>query len=382
MANPHARLRQVPHQHDVEQRARAGPAPRGHARRLGAVAALAVLALLTVGLATTTPAGAQESAPAGYLDAVTANDGRVNARGWAADPDAPASIVLVDLYVDGDYADTTLTGRPRPDVPAAFPVYGALTGFDTSFDVAPGRHEVCAYVIRDERPNLALGCATVDVAAEPRLPSGYLDTVTVADDGRVRVAGWAGDARNPSRDVSVDIEVDGDHAHTIATDIARPDVPAVFPAYGGATGFDVMFRVPSGEHRVCAFAVDADGLDARLGCMMVTVAATDPRQPVGHLDVLVPVGGTSVRAAGWAADPSSPLRDVKVDLYVDGGYVATTTATGARPDVAAAFPALGSQTGFDLTANLSAGSHRVCLFAIDQETLNTRLGCRTVTVGS
>jgi hypothetical protein len=58
--------------------------------------------------------------------------------------------------------------------------------------------------------------------------------------------------------------------------------------------------------------------------------------------------------------------------------VTQVRATG----VAAAFPSYGDSTGFDVTTGISAGSHRVCAFAIDQDTLNTRLGCESVTLTS
>jgi hypothetical protein len=317
--------------------------------------------------------------PVGYLDAVSVSGQKVQVRGWAADPSSPQRDVLVDVYIDGDYADTTTTEGSRPDVAAAFPSYGDSTGFDVTTGVSAGSHRVCAFAIDEDSLNTRLGCQTVDVSA-PMMPVGFLDQVTVSGQ-RVEVRGWAADPSSPQRDVTVDIYVDGDYAETTSTDVARPDVATAFPSYGDTTGYDTSFGVDAGSHRVCAFAIDQDTLNTRLGCE--TVSAGEPMMPVGTLDAAtVSLDGDLVVVSGWAADPSSPQRDVTVDVYVDGDYAATTTTDVSRPDVAAAFPSYGDSTGYVHALDVAAGTHRVCAFAIDQDTLNTRLGCESVTLTS
>jgi phage tail tube protein FII len=208
-------------------------------------------------------------------------------------------------------------------------------------------------------------------------PVGALD-VAVATGAKVHVAGWAADPTTPQRVVTVDLYLDGDYTATTTSRIARPDVTAAYPAYTKTAGFDTTIGVSGGSHELCAFAIDQDTLNTRLGCKTITIN-TPNLPPVGVLDVLA-VNGAKVHVAGWAADPTTPQRSVAVDLYIDGDYAATTTTAIARPDVTAAYPAYTNTTGFDTTIGVSGGSHELCVFAIDQDTVNTRLGCKTITI--
>lgn len=78
---------------------------------------------------------------------------------------------------------------------------------------------------------------------------------------------------------------------------------------------------------------------------------------------------------GWALDESEPARHVEIQLYIDGRFVATTTAELARPDVLAAGRALDELHGFSFqTPALNAGEHEVRVYAVyasHQETLRT-----------
>lgn len=210
--------------------------------------------------------------PVGFLDRVSVEGTTVTAAGWAADPGMPDRVVNVDIFVSGSYATTTTNELARPDVEAAFPAYSSATGFRTTFGVSPGGHQVCAYAIDQDALNTLLGCRVITVEGAPgQAPVGYLDVVSAVDGG-VRVGGWAADPGQPDRDVLVDVYFNGVYAATTAADGPRPDVSAAFPAYGD-TGFDAIVEAPAGTHRVCVFAVDADALNTRLGCAVVTVSA-------------------------------------------------------------------------------------------------------------
>jgi hypothetical protein len=222
--------------------------------------------------------------------------------------------------------------------------------------------------------SLAMAWNASSVSAQSSAPVGYLDRV-ITDGSRITVTGWAADPVSPQRDVYVDIYVDGDYAETTTTGGTRPDVAAAFPTYGTDTGYNATFGLSPGTHDVCAFAIDQDTLNTRLGCETVTIAPT-PLPPIGYLDRVI-TDGSRITVTGWAADPVSPQRDVYVDIYVDGDYAETTTTGGTRPDVAAAFPTYGTDTGYEVVVDVLPGIHRICAFAIDQDTLNTRLGCET-----
>lgn len=101
--------------------------------------------------------------------------------------------------------------------------------------------------------------------------------------------------------------------------------------------------------------------------------------PRGSLDSFT-VDGTGLRATGWALDPER-AGAIDVHLYLDGVGRAVS-AGGDRPDIAAAFPGLGSAHGFDTSwTNVADGDHTLCAYAINVGLgSNVGLGCRTATV--
>jgi fibronectin type III domain protein len=116
----------------------------------------------------------------------------------------------------------------------------------------------------------------------------------------------------------------------------------------------------------------------------VTVAgnaqAASSHTPFGKFDS-VAQSGTSLAVRGWAIDPDSHL-PIKVDVHLDA-KVKRVTANTSRSDVGRAHPGYGSHHGYSTTfAAVAAGSHRVCVYAIDYGlgTTNPSLGCRTITV--
>lgn len=93
--------------------------------------------------------------------------------------------------------------------------------------------------------------------------------------------------------------------------------------------------------------------------------------PVGGWDRAVG-GGSSIRVAGWARDPSSPNAPVSVRVIVDGSTRATISAANPRSDV--------GPHGFDATVGVSAGRHVVCLRYVNiGGGGDVSASCRTVT---
>ncbi len=91
--------------------------------------------------------------------------------------------------------------------------------------------------------------------------------------------------------------------------------------------------------------------------------ATQESPLFGNLELAEAEPG-EFRVAGWAAK-RNVAAPVGVHLYV--GSVGTAfTADLARPDVGAAYPALGSAHGFDVSVPATgSGSARVCVYIID-----------------
>ena len=100
--------------------------------------------------------------------------------------------------------------------------------------------------------------------------------------------------------------------------------------------------------------------------------------PFGTLDGASRAPGT-ITVNGWAIDPdtSAPLT---VHVYVDGKWAALGTTGISRPDVAASYPGWGTDRGYSVTVPVTAGTHDVCVYGINQlvGTSNSKLGCRTV----
>ncbi|WP_456826065.1 hypothetical protein [Cellulomonas sp. P5_E12] len=105
--------------------------------------------------------------------------------------------------------------------------------------------------------------------------------------------------------------------------------------------------------------------------------STTQRAPVGAVDS---ISGSAfgVVLSGWALDKDT-TNPIQVHVYVDG--VGTPwVADQARADIDAAF-GRGARHGFSGTVPASAGTHSVCVYAIDATGgSNTTLRCATVTV--
>jgi hypothetical protein len=192
--------------------------------------------------------------------------------GWALDPDTAASIP-VHLYVDS--VGTAITAdAERTDIANAYPGYGAAHGFSGRVAAAAGGHTVCAYAINNGRGGHALlGCRQVTIASTlpelGRAPIGNLEIVS-AGTGSVAVGGWALD---PDTSASIPVHVYVDAAGVaITANGDRPDIAAVYPAYGAAHGFSHSVTAPAGQRNVCVYGINnAAGGHTLLGCRSVQV---------------------------------------------------------------------------------------------------------------
>ncbi|WP_341359484.1 polysaccharide deacetylase family protein [Georgenia sp. M64] len=105
----------------------------------------------------------------------------------------------------------------------------------------------------------------------------------------------------------------------------------------------------------------------------------DSPDPFGQIDS-VTVGAERVSATGWAidADTTGPII---VQMYVDYAANTATWADDPRPDVAVVYPTAGPNHGYTLTMATPAGSHTICVYAVNTGPgTSTSLGCRQVSV--
>ncbi len=323
----------------------------------------------------TTIHGACNHGPFGGLDSVTGGGGSVLAAGWAIDPDTAASID-VHVYVDGAFKAQAGATNARPDVGAAYPLFGNAHGYRVTVGgLSPGSHTVCTYGINvGAGSNMTLGCRTVTVPTGP--PIGSFDLVT-AGAGKVQASGWAldPDAIGP---MAVHVYVDG-LGVAILANLPRPDIDAAFPIFGPGHGWSVVVpNVGAGWHRVCAYGIDPfGGPSSVLGCRDALVPTGDP---FGSVDVATPAFASAV-VEGWALDPDT-ANAISVHAYVDGVKRGETVANRVRPDIGGAFPLWGSAHGYSLkVAPMSGGPHNVCLYGINAAAgTNALLACKTVVV--
>jgi len=334
----------------------------------------------------TRPGGIEEKgrAPIGNFETLATGKGMVTAKGWAIDPDT-ASPIQVHLY-QGGVGRAYTADKVRADVAAANPGYGDKHGFEEQLTTSDTSTTVCAYAINTgPGGNAFLGCKTVDVDQsipdQGRAPVGSIDAVDVSGTS-ARVTGWAvdPDTRSP---ISVHIYVGG-VGQAFTADKANNGSLSAFPSYGSNHGFDQTVAIPSGASTICVYGINTGpGGHSLLGCKQVTTSVTPPvvdrgRAPFGNYEALIG-GAGSATVAGWAIDPDT-TDPIAIHIYVDG--VGTQyMADIARPDVAAAYPGTGSSHGFYQTIPMSAGSHGVCVYGINNGAGgHTLLGCRTVTV--
>lgn len=212
-------------------------------------------------------------------------------------------------------------------------------------------------------------------SAKQRPPIGTIDFVRDIGSNVVQVAGWALD-RDVVTPLQVHVYVDGVAVLATTASRSRPDVDAAY-GLGAAHGYDAQFRVATGAHDVCLYAIDGNGgTNVLLGCRAVTVVN---HSPVGVIDVVRASGTDSLQVAGWALDPDTST-PTQVHVYVDGVAVAASTASRPRADVAAAY-GLGPDHGFDMSVRVASGTHEVCVYALDTSGgVNVLLGCRRASV--
>ncbi len=303
--------------------------------------------------------------PWGAVDVADRTLAGARVAGWSIDPDVSAPI-QVHIYVDGHIAGATTANLARPDIGASHPGYGNNHGFDTVVPITSGPHTVCAWGISVANgANGLLGCRTVRDT-----PIGSIDLAR-REGGPVHLSGWAIDPASTAS-LPIHVYVDGVGAAISTANTTRTDVGSAFVGYGSAHGFDLTVPLSTGDHTVCAYAINAANTEVGvLGCRVVSGAT------IGSFDLARREGGP-IRVSGWTIDLDTSS-SIPVHVYVDGVGAAVLSANSTRNDVGTAFPGYGTTHGFDTLMPVAPGPHTVCAYAIGiGPAPTTVLGCREV----
>ncbi|NLA34308.1 MAG: peptidoglycan recognition protein [Actinobacteria bacterium] len=203
---------------------------------------------------------------------------------------------------------------------------------------------------------------TIRSIASTRTPvaAGSLDVASQVGADKVIVGGWGVDVR--TRD-SAEIVVtrNGSVVHRRSTNLARPDVSAVYPNSPAQVGFSLGVWLAAGTNQICAYVAETSyGAWTELGCRDFSSLV----DPTGIVDVisLDPDGYISV--SGWAFDPST-VEPIPIRVAVNGVGFDFTTGI-ARPDVAAAVAGAPSNAGFSFRIPVGPGApFNVCVDAVN-----------------
>jgi hypothetical protein len=314
--------------------------------------------------------------PIGRLDAaiLRTSDGVIAAAGWAADRDAPLDPVRVEIWDNGAYVYAVMADDYRPDVGAAVAGVGPFHGYTVRFAAKTGLHQVCARAINLlGGANVQLGCRSVQVNNDP---VGVLEKA-VQQPGGILLTGYALDLNLPTSSVVVRSYLDGRYVTSQLATTPRSDLKTKYPTAGLNHGFSLFTPAAVGTHEVCAYAMNIGigTVNTKLGCKTVTMTSN----PVGAFEAVAQQPGGFL-ATGYAVDPDV-TSSISVRMYLDGVYTATAVASGARPDMLSKYPGYGQNHGFSISTPVTAGTHELCAYAMNVAagTVNTKLGCRTVT---
>jgi hypothetical protein len=333
----------------------------------------------------------------------------ISVGGWAFDSGAPSTSIPVHVYVT---SSTGISNRyvlaanlGRPDVAAAFPglALGPNHGFVTSIPVITGgTYTVCAYAIATYWANKDLNpligsCKTLNLISA--FPVASYDTLTVDRSGsqaKLNLSGWTFDRGSPDTSIPVHFYVTDPTGKVslvrAVADKPRADVNAVYGTTGNHGFAESLIAPTAGTYQICAYGLAVSpmsvNMNTAMGCRSVTLVARAPTGVLDSASIATQSGGGKVlNVSGWAFDSQVPTRSIGVHVYVtaaDGSLQFFGVFTGGpRPDVAAAYPGIGANTGYTgSVAVTKPGNYTVCTYGIGTAALNiglnSQLGCKVV----
>lgn len=142
--------------------------------------------------------------------------------------------------------------------------------------------------------------------------------------------------------------------------------------------------LPAGKYNVQVTLKHPDGsTGTSYANAPIVMKAAAGKNPLGSFDSATGATG-SATLWGWAFDPDTadPIQVAIYDQTSGSKSLGRVTTSIARPDVRKAYPAAPANSGWQTTVSLSAGTHKLCAYAINvgSGTTNPTLGCKSVAV--
>ncbi len=205
--------------------------------------------------------------PVGKLAASRVTSGGIYARGFTLDPNDTRAI-QVRITVDGQLRWSGTADEHRDHLRRRFSLYGTNHGFKQFISLTPGQHRVCGVSVDYSGSTKRLGCHNVSLDSSP---VGLFDGIVPNNSG-FGFFGWAHDPDAGGGSAQVQITVDGNIATTVSASNYRASLARNQPGVGSNRGFRGRVDVASGQHLVCATALNqGQGTNKHLGCHTIWV---------------------------------------------------------------------------------------------------------------
>jgi hypothetical protein len=323
-----------------------------------------------VGCRTITVASAPPSTQAA-LETLTPGPGSVSLKGWAVWTNEPTVAVNTAVQIDSSWYGLT-ANAPSANAELAFPGIGPNHGFEATYTVAPGPHQLCVWTSQSNAPAKIVECRRFTAGAAIGT-MGELANVS-GGVGGIHFDGWAASPSNPTAVVNLAANVGGRWVG-YTTGTPNTVAPSKLSGAGPNQGFSAIVPAAPGTYSICIWA-DSPGGAINLGCRTVTVAPS----PVVAADFATATGVTGgIQVTGWAAIPATPGAVVNVAANIGSswtGVVANLAAPSATPYVLGA----GPNQGFNSFVPAASGSRTLCVWVSQPSGAAVQIGCKTVLV--
>jgi hypothetical protein len=275
--------------------------------------------------------------PLGHIDVLS----RSVIQGWAYSAADGPQAVNIQVTVNGSTSTIAANGY-RPDLTAS--LGSPYHAFDYVLPTLnPGTSTV---VVTAVDPITGMRTLLLNSTLTNPAPTAHVDIAN-----GTRLAGWVydPDANGPTQ---IRIDIDGVQGTPTTTNVARPDVAAVF--HQSNLGFDVSGSYAG--HVVEVYAIDQPSGKAVL-------IYTNNHAPKGWVDI-----NNGFKVAGWAYDPDDPTAHVNIRVVIDGVAMSSTDASAdvPRSDLTSLIGSPDHGYAVDVPG-LTPGRHVIAVYAVDAE---------------